>query len=91
MRDNHGLYYWTSEGKAEIDFLFSQENCIYPLEIKSGHTDKKKSLRIYAEKYEPRLLIRSSPMNLKLDGHILNCPLYLISELRELLAMIETK
>lgn len=72
------LYYWRSEGKAEIDFILSIDNQIYPLEIKSGNTDKKKSLRVYDDKYQPHQLLRSSPMNLKKDGKIMNCPLYLI-------------
>jgi predicted AAA+ superfamily ATPase len=79
------LYYWTSEGKAEVDFILQQEQQIFPLEVKSGYSDKKKSLRTYANKYNPPRLLRSSPMNLKQDGDVLNCPLYLISELNRLL------
>lgn len=86
---NDELYYWMSEGKAEIDFIFSADNQIYPLEIKSGHTDKKKSLRVYDEKYSPLLLVRSSPMNLKKDGKIFNCPLYLIEKIHSLLKKID--
>ncbi|HEX2583384.1 MAG TPA: ATP-binding protein [Chlamydiales bacterium] len=76
------LFYWTSEGKAEIDFIIEQDDFIYPLEIKSGNFSKKKSLLVYGDTYQPKMLIRSSPMNLRKDGNILNCPLYLIEELR---------
>lgn len=82
---HHGLYYWTSEGKAELDFIFQAEDTIFPLEIKSGISSKAKSLQVYAEKYKPPLLIRSSPHNLRRDGNILNCPLYLLEELKRLL------
>lgn len=78
---NNELYYWTSEGQAEIDFVIAFENHAYPLEIKSGVSNKKKSLLVYDEKYKPSLLIRSSAMNLKKDGKVLNCPLYLIKQL----------
>ena len=88
IRCNIIPYYWTSEGKAEVDVVFQQEDHIFPLEIKSGTSDKKKSLRVYAEKYKPNLLIRSSQMNLKQDGGILNCPLYFIGELTRLLSKI---
>lgn len=84
-RNDYGLYYWTSAGKAELDFVFHHDGFVFPLEVKSGSSDHKKSLRVYAEKYHPKLLIRSSPMNLKKDGSILNCPLYLISDLKRLI------
>ncbi len=83
--DGYGLYYWSSEGKAEIDFILQEEDKIYPLEIKSGNANKKQSLRAYDQKYAPELLIRISPLNLKKDGKLLNCPLYLIDELKRLL------
>lgn len=79
------LYYWSSEGKAEVDFVFQHEAMNFPLEVKSGKATKKKSLKIYADKYNPDLLICASTMNLKHDGNILNCPLYLISRLQELI------
>ena len=79
------LFYWTSEGKAELDFIIEQDDFIYPLEVKSGNSSKKKSLKVYGDTYHPELLIRSSPMNLRKDGEILNCPLYLIEELRSLI------
>ncbi len=82
---NDNLYYWSSEGKAEVDFVFSWNNNIFPLEIKSGNTNKKKSLQVYDQKYMPNLLLRSSPMNLRKDGKILNCPLYLLERIRNFL------
>ena len=75
---NKPLYYWTSEGTAEIDFLLEKEQEIYPLEVKAGASQKKKSLLVYQEKYTPSRLIRSTTMNLKHDGAIYNYPLYLI-------------
>jgi predicted AAA+ superfamily ATPase len=85
-QSHYHLYYWTSEGKAELDFVLQQEENIYPLEIKSGNSDKKKSLKIYNNTYHPELLIRSSPKNLRQDGKILNIPLYLLEELKVLLS-----
>ncbi|MGH7890265.1 MAG: ATP-binding protein, partial [Thermodesulfobacteriota bacterium] len=79
------LFYWTSEGKAELDFVLEQDDLIYPLEVKSGNSSKKKSLRVYGDAYHPKLLIRTSPMNLKKDGDVLNCPLYLIEGLNSII------
>lgn len=56
-------------------------------EVKSGTTDKKKSLRVYLDKYKPHLAVRCSPMNLKYDGGILNCPLYMLDQLGRLIEL----
>lgn len=74
------LYYWTSEGIAEVDFVVRHEAKIYPLEVKSGGSRRKKSLLVYDQKFQPDLLLRASIMNFKLDGKVLNYPLYLIGE-----------
>ncbi len=88
VHSQYSLFYWTSEGKAELDFIIEQDDFIYPLEVKSGTSLKKKSLKVYGDTYHPKILIRTSPMNLKKDGMILNCPLYLIEELRSLIQRI---
>jgi len=73
-----GLYYWTSQGSAEVDFVIETEQNIYPLEVKAGISTKKKSLLVYGDRYPQSLLSRSTGMNLKCDGKIHNYPLYLI-------------
>jgi len=82
------LHYWTSKGKAELDYLIQYDNRIAPIEVKSGTSRKKKSLRAYKEKFKPDIAIVASPANLVLDGNVMNCPLYmmdyLISNLIEL-------
>lgn len=85
---HYPLFYWTSEGKAEIDFILENQDFIYPLEVKSGNSSKKKSLLVYGDTYRPKILIRTSPMNLKKNGDVLNCPLYLIEKLRSLLDIL---
>ncbi len=78
-----GLYYWTSEGIAEVDFIVSEDNRIFPLEVKSGMTKKKKSLLVYEEKYSHSeyhspILSRATLMNFARDGKIVNYPLYAV-------------
>lgn len=85
VHSNYSLFYWASEGRAELDFIIEQDGFIYPLEVKSGNSSKKKSLKVYGDTYHPKTLIRASPMNLKKDGAVLNCPLYLIEEMRSLI------
>jgi predicted AAA+ superfamily ATPase len=81
----YSLFYWTSAGIAEVDFVIEQDDGIYPLEVKSGNSTKKKSLKVYMDAYHPHQAIRVSPMNLAKDGNLLNCPFYLLERLRTLL------
>lgn len=75
------LYYWSSIGTAEVDFIIEEQREIFPLEVKACVSRKKKSLLVYAEKYQPHKLLRASLMNLKQDNTIINCPLYLVSKI----------
>ena len=85
------LYYWVSEGKAELDFMLETDGEIYPLEVKSGMSSKKKSLQSYLQKYRPGLAVCASPMNLRHDELILNCPLYLLHRVFDILAIARAK
>jgi hypothetical protein len=80
MANNFGkIYYWTSGGIAEVDFVLQHELEIYALEVKASMSAHKKSLLVYDEKYHPQTLSRATLMNLKKDGKICNYPLYLVS------------
>jgi len=79
------LYYWTSHGTAEVDFLFQHEGMIHPLEAKAGINLKSKSLKLYREKHQPGMLFRTSLNNMKGEGKTLNYPLYAISRFPEYL------
>jgi predicted AAA+ superfamily ATPase len=70
------LFYWSSEREAEVDFVFQCENDIFPLEVKSGMNRNTKSLRSYADKFQPKLLIRASPRNFIQSTEFINVPLY---------------
>lgn len=73
-------YYWTSGFKAEVDFLVSDGMYVYPLECKAGKTMNAKSLKVYCEKYRPRLALRTSllPYERNEEAHIVNIPLYML-------------
>ena len=79
------LHYWKSEGKAEIDFLIEFENEIFPLEVKAGLSSRKKSLLVYADKFQPTSMIRTSLLNLTKNGSVINIPLYALEQLPRLL------
>ncbi|GHU50304.1 ATPase [Clostridia bacterium] len=73
--------YWTVENpKYEVDFLIQRENDIFPVEVKSESNTESRSLKRFAEKYadKTKLRIRFSLNNLRLDGNMLNIPLFLV-------------
>lgn len=80
----HRPHYWASGNQAEVNFIVEHDASIYPLEVKSSISRRKKSLLVYDDKYHPKCLLRASLMNLRRDGNMCNFPLYLISRLAEL-------
>ncbi|MBU0473583.1 MAG: AAA family ATPase [Bacteroidetes bacterium] len=48
------LYYWARESKsstAEVDYVFSKNGKIFPIEVKSGPSGRLKSMHLLLEKY----------------------------------------
>ena len=71
------LYYWTSNRSAEIDFvLYSKEDGIIPIEVKSGNNVRSVSLNMYINKYNPKYAIRFSTRNFGYENNIKSIPLY---------------
>jgi len=79
------IYYWTSEATAEVDFVFADNKDIYPVEVKAGRNLQARSLKVYRERYDPKLAIRTSLSNLRLDDGLLNVPLYALFNLENYL------
>lgn len=70
-------YYWNSDGKAELDFLFQDsDGNIIPLECKAAENVKSKSLNIYISRYKPVYSIRVSAKNFGFENNIKSIPLY---------------
>ena len=82
----YSLYYWQSNGIAEIDFLLYTEDGIIPLEVKASDNVQSKSLNVYIEKYKPEYSIRMSSKNFGYDNEkkIKSIPLYAIFCLKEM-------
>lgn len=73
------LYYWTSKRNAEIDFvLYSQEDEIIPIEVKSGNNVKSVNLNMYINEYKPKYAIRFSTRNFEFENNIKSIPLYVV-------------
>ena len=70
------LFYWESEGIAEVDFLIVKEDYLVPVECKAGEHVKARSLRQYIDRYHPTYAIRVSGRNFGLVNGIKAVPLY---------------
>lgn len=67
-------YYWSSEGKAELEFLIQYEDEIIPIEVKAENCVSGRSIVVYNEKYQPLNRIRYSFLNLQQNCGLLSCP-----------------
>ena len=76
--NNISLYYWLSDGIAEIDFLIYNEDGIIPVEVKAANNNQSKSLKMYIDKFNPKYAIRISSKNFGYnpDTKVKSVPLY---------------
>ena len=82
--------YWSQTNPPyEVDFLIQRENDIFPIEVKAETNTKSKSLKKYKELFadQVKLRIRFSLDNLKLDGDVLNIPLFMADHTDRLIGM----
>ncbi|HOV95001.1 MAG TPA: ATP-binding protein [Spirochaetales bacterium] len=70
------LFYWESNGVAEVDFLIQQADAIIPVEIKASDHTRSRSLALYRERYKPPYAIRVSQKNFGLEQGLRSVPLY---------------
>ena len=73
----------------EVDFLIQKDNDIIPIEVKSDANIRSRSLQKYQELFKDdiKLRVRFSLENLKLDGNLLNIPLFMAHEASRLIEM----
>ena len=81
--------YWTSENKAEVDFMIQYKNKIIPVEVKSDNNVQGKSLTFYNKQYKPSLRIRYSLKNLKYDDGLVNIPLFMADYTKKIIEISE--
>lgn len=78
------VYYWTAErGLAEVDFIIDNGSNVIPIEVKAEQNLKAKSLKVYQEKYQPKIAVRTSMADYKKEERLLNLPLWAISKIKD--------
>lgn len=81
------LFYWEREDKsnaAEIDYLISVGSKQIPVEVKSSHRGRLKSLRYFMDNFDCLLGLRISTNRLGFEDGILSVPLYAVAEIPRL-------
>lgn len=80
------VYSW-SESNAEIEYLFSSEEYIVPLEVKASHRTKAKSLIEYIKKYNPPIALKIMDVSyspFRKEGVVWHIPLYMAGQVADL-------
>lgn len=72
------LYYWESNGKAELDFIIQKDIDIVPIEVKTSTHTKSRSLDLYMKTFNPKYAIRISEKNFGFENNIKSVPLYAV-------------
>jgi len=95
------LKYWTREKKdasAEVDFIWSHEGKVLPVEVKSGSAGKLRSLHQFIDRaphslgvriYAGKLTIEKTKTLAGKEFTLMNLPFYLIHKLPEYLSYME--
>lgn len=67
-------FYWSSDGRAEIEFLIDVAGEIIPVEVKAEGNLSGRSLSVYTERFKPARRIRFSMNNLQENGGLYSLP-----------------
>lgn len=79
-------YYWSAErSTAEVDFVVQFNGMVVPIEVKAEENLQAKSLKVYKEKFKPKVSIRISMSDYRKQEWMINLPPYAISKLSQLL------
>ncbi len=82
---NYVIYYWSAErSTAEVDFVVQHNGDNIPVEVKAEENLRAKSLRVFYEKFSPKISIRTSMSDYRQQEWMINLPLYAISRLNKI-------
>lgn len=87
--DDRNVYYWTSPGTAEIEFVIQWDDEIIPIEVKAEDNISGSSLSVFNKKYEPLHRIRFSMLNLQFNGGLLSSPAPIASWFDKLMTLVK--
>ncbi|MBW2594258.1 MAG: DUF4143 domain-containing protein, partial [Deltaproteobacteria bacterium] len=80
--ENFRLFYWSRAKKsssAEVDYLYVKNGRIFPIEVKSGHSGRLKSLHIFLDEHpnvEKGYVMSPALFEKQTDAKLLFMPVY---------------
>lgn len=84
--DEFVIFYWSADrSTAEVDFIIQNGGLVIPLEVKAEENLQAKSLKVYVEKFNPEVSIRTSMSDYRKQEWLINLPLYAIHRLIHLM------
>lgn len=84
--DDMEIAYWTSESNAaEVDFIIQTNGYVIPLEVKASVNLQAKSLKLYREKFQPEITVKTSLADCEINDGFFNVPLYMINNLADII------
>lgn len=82
------IFYWSSDsGTSELDFITNIGKYNVPIEVKSSENLQAKSLKVFVEKYNTKINVRTSMSNYRSDGWLINIPLYSIGNIEKIVSL----
>lgn len=82
VEDELKIYYYTNDsGQCEVDFIVDNGTDIIPVEVKAEVNLRAKSLKVFCEKYTPKIAVRTSMAGYKKEERLVNLPLCAIESL----------
>ena len=80
------IYYWSAErSTSEVDFIVQFNGLVVPIEVKAEENLQAKSLKVYMEKFNPKVSIRTSMSDFRKQDWLTNLPLYAVNEINQLI------
>ena len=84
--DDMEIAYWISESNAaEVDFIIQTNGYVIPLEVKASVNLQAKSLKLYREKFQPEITVKTSLADCEINDGFFNVPLYMINNLADII------
>ena len=85
LEDMEVAYWISKSGNAEIDFVIQTDGYVIPVEVKATTNLQAKSLKVYREKFEPEISIRTSLADFEINNGLYNIPLFMAGKFDKIL------
>lgn len=80
------IFYWSSEGgTAELDYIIQLNGNNIPIEVKANENLQAKSLKVFVNKYNTKINVRTSMSDYRKEDWLINIPLYLIGNINKII------